>query len=85
MHIWAPFSFWASRPATGCYDHLLCSIFLYALSVFMLAFLKLYNLLNNMLNSRQKKAKREKKAKGNDLQRLVAELQKQETAWKRES
>lgn len=30
-----------------------------------------------MLNSRQKKAKREKKAKGNDLQRLVAELQKQ--------
>lgn len=51
----------------------------------MLAFLKLYNLLNNMLNSRQKKAKREEKAKGNDLQRLVAELQKQETAWKRES
>lgn len=36
-----------------------------------------------MLNSRQKKAKREKKAKGNDLQRLVAELQKQETAWKK--
>lgn len=33
-----------------------------------------------MLNSRQKKAKREENAKGNDLQRLVAELQRKESA-----